>query len=154
MPKKSPLMPISEIAKRCGVATSTLRFYEQRGLIRSYRTAGNQRRFHPSMIRRISVIKVAQSLGLTLEDISGALKSLPDERTPNKSDWEKLSSRWGKMLDERINNLQRLRGNLSNCIGCGCLSMKNCKLVNPDDQIASHGAGPRFLLEDDGSQAN
>lgn len=149
MPKESPFITISETAKRCGVATSTLRFYEQRGLIRSYRTAGNQRRFHPSMIRRISVIRVAQNLGLTLDEISEALKSLPDERTPNKKDWEKLSSQWGIMLDERIKSLQNLRNNLSGCIGCGCLSMKSCKLVNPDDQIASHGAGPRFLLDED-----
>lgn len=148
MPHKDKFLTISEVAERAGVAPSALRFYETRGLIRSIRTAGNQRRFHPSMLRQISVIQVAQKLGVTLEEIARAFASLPDNRTPTKRDWDKLARRWGKHLDERIAVMQRLRKHLNGCIGCGCLSLKNCALVNPDDAVAEHGAGARYVMED------
>ncbi|USD36828.1 redox-sensitive transcriptional activator SoxR [Ferrimonas sp. SCSIO 43195] len=148
MKRKDNYLSVSEAADRAGVAASALRFYESRGLIRASRTAGNQRRFHPSVLRTISVIRVAQKLGLTLEEIGQALASLPDERPPNKRDWERLSARWKNQLDQRIENLQRLRDNLSGCIGCGCLSMRSCALFNPDDEVVARGSGPRFLLED------
>ena len=148
MQKEPKFLTIGEAAARSGIATSALRFYETRGLIQSLRTEGNQRRYHISMLRRIAVIQVAQKLGLTLEEIAAALASLPDNRTPTKRDWDRLATKWGRQLDERIENLQRLRNNLSGCIGCGCLSMRKCALFNPDDEIASHGPGPRYLIED------
>ena len=147
MAKQTRFFTIGEAAERCDISASALRFYEQRGLIQSIRTGGNQRRYHPSMLRKISVIKAAQNLGLTLEEIENALSSLPDNRTPTKRDWERLSTKWGKQLDERIQQMQRLRTNLSSCIGCGCLSMKSCSLFNANDHIASHGNGPRYLIE-------
>lgn len=147
MTKQIRYFTIGEAAERCDMAASALRFYEKRGLIQSLRTEGKQRRYHPSMLRRISVIKAAQTLGLTLEEIEAALASLPDGRTPTKRDWERLSKNWAAQLDERILQLTRLRENLSGCIGCGCLSLQLCKLVNKDDHIASHGNGPRYLIE-------
>ena len=116
------------VAKRCGVAVSTLHFYEEKGLIRSWRNAGNQRRYKADVLRRISVIKAAQKMGISLEEIKQALATLPDNRTPNARDWEKLSTRWRQQLDERIAYMERLRDMLTGCIGCGCLSMKNCAL--------------------------
>lgn len=147
MAKNTRYFTIGEAAERCDISTSALRFYEKRGLIQSVRTGGNQRRYHPSMLRKISVIKAAQNLGLTLEEIEKALSSLPDNRTPTKRDWERLSTKWGKQLDERILKMQRLRSNLSGCIGCGCLSLRSCTLFNAEDHIASHGNGPRYLIE-------
>ncbi|MFB3058629.1 MAG: redox-sensitive transcriptional activator SoxR, partial [Gammaproteobacteria bacterium] len=117
-------------------------------LVRSHRGPGNQRRYHRSMLRRISIIKIAQSLGLSLEEISSALETLPDERTPTRRDWEKLSLKWRNQLDARIANLEKLREQLSSCIGCGCLSLKRCALYNPGDRAAARGAGPRYLLGD------
>lgn len=139
---------IGETARRSGVATSTLRFYETRGLISSLRTAGNQRRYHRSMLRRISLVRVAQSLGMTLEEISHALAQLPDGRTPTKHDWEKLSTKWRNQLDERIARLQLMRERLTSCIGCGCLSLRSCSLYNAGDRAAARGSGPRYLLGD------
>lgn len=147
MAKQIRYFTIGEAAERCDMATSALRFYEKRGLIQSVRTQGKQRRYHPSMLRRISVIRAAQTLGLTLEEIEAALASLPDSRTPTKKDWERLSKKWAEQLDERILKLTRLRENLTGCIGCGCLSLKICTLVNKDDHIATHGNGPRYLIE-------
>lgn len=147
--KKDTLLSIGEAAKRCGVATSTLRFYEAEKLIQSSRGPGNQRRFHRSMLRRISLIKVAQTLGLSLKEISAALDTLPDKRTPTKRDWERLSRHWRDQLDQRIASLQSMREQLSGCIGCGCLSLKNCALYNPADIAAKQGVGPRFLLGDE-----
>ena len=152
MPKAPLHLTISEIAKRCGVAASALRFYETKGLIQSTRTPGNQRRYHSSVVRRVSVIQVAQNLGLTLEEISQAFRSLPNERTPTKRDWEKLSRRWRHQLDERISRMQDMRDKLTDCIGCGCLSMQNCSLYNKDDNAASKGTGPRYLLGDSPSE--
>lgn len=147
--KKATLLSIGETARRCGVATSTLRFYESEHLIQSSRGPGNQRRYHRSMLRRISLIKVAQTLGLSLKEISAALDTLPDKRTPTKRDWERLSRHWRDQLDQRIASLQSMREQLSGCIGCGCLSLKNCALYNPADIAAKQGAGPRFLLGDE-----
>jgi MerR family redox-sensitive transcriptional activator SoxR len=141
-------LTIGETARRTGVAASALRFYETRKLVGSHRGPGNQRRYHRSMLRRISIIKVAQSLGLSLEEISSALETLPDKRTPTRRDWEKLSLKWRDQLDARIANLEKLREQLSSCIGCGCLSLKRCALYNPGDRVAARGAGPRYLLGD------
>ena len=141
-------LTIGETAHRCGVATSTLRYYEERGLISGIRSVGNQRRYHRSMLRRISVIRVAQTVGLTLDEIAEALAELPDGRTPTKHDWERLSRKWRHHLDARIGQLQRMREKLTRCIGCGCLSLKSCSLYNAGDRAATRGVGPRYLLGD------
>lgn len=140
---------IGELARRTGVATSALRFYEAAGLIRSGRTEGNQRRFDRSTIRRVSVIRAAQSCGLTLDEISFALARLPTDRVPLKRDWERMSTAWQRQLDERIAGLQALREDLTSCIGCGCLSLQRCSLFNRRDAAARRGPGPRYLLGDD-----
>ena len=139
---------IGEVARRTGVAASALRFYESRGLIQSVRVSGNHRRYHRAMLRRISIIRVAQALGLSLSEIGEALAQLPNQRTPTRRDWARLSTSWGKRLDQRIADLQNLRDRLSGCIGCGCLSMKNCALYNENDTAAALGDGPRYLLGD------
>ena len=144
------LLTIGEVADRTGVAPSALRFYETKGLIHSERSDGNQRRYHRDMLRRISFIKVAQNVGLSLDDIADALGTLPDRRTPTKEDWSRLSRQWGPVLDEQIAVLQRLRDKLDGCIGCGCLSLKSCHLYNPDDIAGDLGPGPRWVLTDDG----
>ncbi|MEE9185280.1 MAG: redox-sensitive transcriptional activator SoxR [Acidimicrobiia bacterium] len=148
MAVKSDLLTIGELAARSGVATSALRFYEEKGLLSSQRTSGNQRRYERTALRRVAVIRAAQSLGISLASIRGALRTLPDERTPNRQDWEKLSRRWQSELDRRITELERLRSNLSSCIGCGCLSLRTCALFNPNDRAARKGPGPRYLLGD------
>ena len=147
MKQHRDLLTIGETAKRSGVAASALRFYEAKGLIQSHRGSGNQRRFTRSTLRRISVIKVAQTLGLTLEEISSALATLPNKDAPSKRDWERLSTHWKSLLDERIQSLERIRDQLSGCIGCGCLSLKNCALYNPEDEAGKAGSGARFLIE-------
>lgn len=139
---------IGELARRAGVATSALRYYEQQGLISSERTAGGQRRYARVMLRRVAFIRAAQAVGLSLDEVRTALARLPDERTPNKADWNKVSGTWIRRIDERIAELQRLRVNLNSCIGCGCLSLRTCRLYNPDDTAASRGAGARWLLGD------
>ncbi|MDH3378472.1 MAG: redox-sensitive transcriptional activator SoxR [Gammaproteobacteria bacterium] len=148
MTKPNEYLTIGETARRSGVATSTLRFYESRGLINSQRGSGNQRRYHRSMLRRISLVRVAQSLGLSLKEVGHAFETLPDKRTPTKKDWEKLSTKWRDRLDERIAKLQKLRENLTGCVGCGCLSLKRCALYNAGDRAAAFGSGPRYLLGD------
>ncbi|MGV2986501.1 redox-sensitive transcriptional activator SoxR [Vibrio sp. E150_011] len=145
--KKTRFFTIGEAAKRSGVAASALRFYESKGLIHSIRTDGNQRRYHAATLRTISVIRAAQQVGVSLEEIRSALSSLPDARQPNKRDWERLSKRWASTLDQKILEMQRLRNNLDTCIGCGCLSLKSCGLFNPNDEVSSHGDGARFLIE-------
>ena len=144
--RKNPFLTIGEAAKRSGVATSTLRFYESRGLIQSIRVSGNHRRYHRATLRRISIIRVAQNLGMSLKEISAALGSLPNQRTPTRADWVKLSRVWGKQLDQRIAALEDLRDKLGGCIGCGCLSMQRCGLYNAGDEASSLGAGPQYLL--------
>jgi MerR family redox-sensitive transcriptional activator SoxR len=141
-------MPIGALAKRSGVAPSALRFYEARKLIRSTRSPGGQRVFTRDVLRRVAFIRIAQSVGLTLEEIRAALMSLPDQRTPTKTDWERLSGAWRPILDRRIDSLVKLRDKLSSCIGCGCLSLKACALCNPGDAAQVQGTGPRYLLGD------
>ena len=146
MNRSTSYLSIGQVAERCGVSTATLRFYEEKGLIRAERGPGGQRRFHRAVLRRISLIRVAQTLGLSLAEIARALAILPSGRTPSRRDWQKLSHHWRKDLQERIEALERLRDQLDGCIGCGCLSMKHCSLYNPSDRAAEEGPGPRFLL--------
>ena len=136
---------VGRVAKRCGVKVSTLHFYEQKGLIRSWRNAGNQRRYKADVLRRISVIKAAQKMGISLESIRAALATLPESRTPTVQDWETLSTHWRDDLNQRIAYMERLRDSLTGCIGCGCLSMKNCPIYNEDDKLAARGSGPVLL---------
>lgn len=140
---------VGELAERAGVATSALRFYEEHGLIRSERSAAGHRRYRPDMLRRVAVIRVAQRVGLSLEEIRVALDSLPRSRTPSRRDWARLASQWEPILSERIELLTRMRDQLGECIGCGCLSLTTCGLWNPGDAAATLGAGPRYLLSDE-----
>lgn len=142
-------LTIGILSQRSGVAPSALRFYEAEGLIHSTRTSGRQRRYARETLRRVSFIRAAQQVGLTLEEIRAALATLPDGRTPTNADWTRLSRRWRPMLDARIAMLERLRDRLDGCIGCGCLSLRHCKLLNPDDVAAERGSGPRYVLDDD-----
>jgi MerR family redox-sensitive transcriptional activator SoxR len=141
-------LSIGDVVERTGVAPSALRFYERRDLIQSSRTRGGQRRYRRDVLRRIAFIRVAQRVGLSLEEIGDALALLPGGRTPHVADWERLSRIWRDRLDERIALLHALRDELSSCIGCGCLSLKACALYNPADGAARLGAGPRYLLGD------
>jgi MerR family transcriptional regulator, redox-sensitive transcriptional activator SoxR len=142
-------LSIGALSERTGVAASALRFYEAEGLIRARRSEGGQRRYASETIRRVSFIRVAQQVGLTLSEIRDALASLPDERTPTEKDWAKLSASWRPRLDAQIGMLERLRDNLDSCIGCGCLSLRACGLMNPGDEAAQRGAGPRYLIDAD-----
>ena len=139
-------LSVGQVARRSGVAISTLHFYEAKGLIKSHRTVGNQRRYGSDVLRRIAVIRVAQDVGISLARIARALASLPGERTPTRHDWERLSTDWAVELDRRIEQMQKLRDGLSDCIGCGCMSIDRCPLRNPGDRLAAEGAGPRRLL--------
>lgn len=143
------LHTIGEVAMRADIATSALRFYEQNGLVSSERTAAGHRRYHSDVLRRLGFIRTAQRVGLSLEEIRGILSSLPDERTPTAKDWDRLAKSWRPRLDEQIELLTKLRNELDECIGCGCLSLKVCKLQNPGDIAAEKGNGPRYLLEGD-----
>lgn len=136
---------VGEVAARSGVAVSALHFYEKKGLIRSLRTPGNQRRYGREVLRRIAVIKVAQRAGIPLARIRDALDALPEGRTPTVADWKRLSRRWRDDLDARIARLTGLRDSLDGCIGCGCLSLKACPLRNPGDVLGEEGPGPRLL---------
>jgi MerR family transcriptional regulator, redox-sensitive transcriptional activator SoxR len=140
-------LTVGELAARSGVATSALRFYEREGLIRSRRTSGNQRRYSRDTLRRVAFIRTSQRLGIPLATIGEVLGLLPDDRTPTREDWTRISERWRSDLDERIRTLERLRDNLTDCIGCGCLSLDRCVLSNPYDRLSSHGPGPRRLIE-------
>lgn len=141
-------LTIGAVSERTGVSVSALRFYEAEKLITASRTSGGQRRYHRDTLRRVSFVRVAQMVGLRLDEIREALASLPDNRTPNEKDWARLSTSWGPRLDDKIAMLERLRDRLSACIGCGCLSLKVCALVNPDDVAARLGSGPRYVLGD------
>lgn len=141
-------LSIGEVAERTGLATSALRFYERQGLIGAERTAGHQRRFRRDVLRRVSFIRSAQRVGLSLEEIRSALASLPSGRAPTKAEWSRLSRSWRSRIEERLALLEGLRDQLDSCIGCGCLSLKACALYNSDDQAAGFGAGPRYLLGD------
>jgi MerR family redox-sensitive transcriptional activator SoxR len=138
-------LTVGELAKRSGVAVSALHYYEAQGLIRSSRSRGNQRRYRREVLRRVSVIKVAQRVGVPLASIREALKTLPQDRAPTAAEWRRLSSKWKAELDERITKLTQLRDQLDECIGCGCLSMRNCWLRNPWDRLSEQGPGPRLL---------
>ena len=145
---RNDLIPIGVLAQRTGLAVSAIRFYEAKGLLTSLRTAGNQRRFLRSDIRRLSFILIAQRLGLGLAEIEQALASLPQGRTPTLRDWQRISRSLRGELDARIKLLTRTRAKLDECIGCGCLSLQRCQLYNKDDRASASGAGPRFVLED------
>ncbi|MEP7043565.1 MAG: redox-sensitive transcriptional activator SoxR [Dokdonella sp.] len=136
-------LSVGQVAARSGVAVSTLHFYEARGLIASRRNGGNQRRYARDVLRRIAVIRVAQRVGMPLQEIGQALARLPDARTPTRADWSRLSAAWRRALDARIEQLVSLRDQLDDCIGCGCLSLQRCKLGNPADALAVQGEGPR-----------
>jgi MerR family redox-sensitive transcriptional activator SoxR len=144
---KNDLLPIGDLARRTGIAVSAIRFYEDKGLIQSLRTSGNQRRFLRSDIRRLSFILIAQKLGLGLTEIEAELSQLPQGRTPTLSDWQKLSRSMRSQLDARIQLLTRTRTKLDECIGCGCLSLQRCQLYNRDDRASAAGTGPRFVLD-------
>ncbi len=146
--RSTPYLTIGELANRSGVETSALRYYESEGLISPGRSEGNQRRYARETLRRVAFIRAARVIGLSLREISAALASLPEGRTPNGDDWERLSGTWRHALDERISELERLRDNLNGCIGCGCLSLETCRLFNTDDVLATRGPGARRLLED------
>lgn len=142
-------MTIGALSERTGVAHSALRFYESEGLIHATRSEGGQRRYPRDVLRRVSFIRIAQQVGLSLDEIRAALSSLPENRTPNKKDWERLSTTWRPRLDHQIAMLERLRDRLTGCIGCGCLSLRLCQLANPDDDAAQRGPGPRYILDDE-----
>jgi MerR family redox-sensitive transcriptional activator SoxR len=135
----------AQLAERSGVAVSALHFYERQGLIRSRRTPGNQRRYAREMLRRVAFIRVSQRVGIPLAQIRAALDTLPEGRTPSRDDWARLSAHWRTDLDQRIEQLARLRDDLSGCIGCGCLSLDRCVLFNPDDMLGQQGPGPHLL---------
>ena len=141
-------LSIGDVARRTGLTTSALRFYEDKALIASARTPGNQRCYTRDVIRRVSFIRAAQRVGLSLEEIRAVLDDLPAGHAPTREDWHELARRWKPWLDERIAALERLRDRLSSCIGCGCLSLDRCALYNPDDAAGSLGSGPRYLLGD------
>ena len=144
----SGTLAISEVSRRSGVAASALRFYEDRGLIRSVRVDSGHRRYSRAVLRRIAFIVFAQRVGLTLDEIRAELAKLPENRVPERSDWAELSGTWTKRIDERIAELERLRAGLARCIGCGCLSLSDCQLANPSDRAAGAGAGPRYWIGD------
>lgn len=136
-----------QLAERSGVTVSALHFYERRGLIHSSRTSGNQRRYTRDVLRVVSLIRIAQRVGIPLAEIAAVLRRLPDGRVPTRRDWERLSRQWRADLDGRIRELQALRDEFSDCIGCGCLSIDRCRLVNPWDELGVQGPGPRRLFD-------
>ena len=140
-------LTVGQLAERSGVAVSALHFYERQELISSRRTSGNQRRYRRDVLRRVALIRIAQRVGIPLADVRAALAELPEGRTPNRADWERLSQRWHDELDERIKRLQQLRDEFTDCIGCGCLSLDRCRMANPFDRLSGHGSGPRRLIE-------
>jgi MerR family redox-sensitive transcriptional activator SoxR len=147
-PDVSELLPIGEVARRSGVAASALRFYEERGLIASERAGSGHRRYRRPVLRRVAFIVFAQRIGLSLEEIRAELAKLPGDRAPTRRDWSRLSSTWTARIDERIAELERLKAGLTECIGCGCLSLDRCELANPGDRAGAHGPGPRYWLGD------
>ncbi|MDX8526818.1 redox-sensitive transcriptional activator SoxR [Mesorhizobium sp. MSK_1335] len=139
-------LTVGQVAIRSGVAVSALHFYEARGLIRSHRTSGNQRRYSRDVLRRVAIIRVAQEVGISLAGIAQALQSLPEGRTPTREDWHLLSTAWRDELDHKIAQLKKLRDGLTDCIGCGCMSIDKCPLRNKEDRLAREGTGARRLL--------
>ena len=139
------LLPMGEISRRSGFASSAIRYYEAEGLIEAHRSGGGQRRFERNVLRRLAFIRAASNVGLTIEEIRDELGRLPGNRNPTKADWQRISRHWARRLDEQIAALQRLKGGLDSCIGCGCLSLRSCAFSNPDDIYAGRGAGARLL---------
>jgi MerR family redox-sensitive transcriptional activator SoxR len=137
---------VGQVSERTGLPVSTLHFYERQGLVKAARTRGNQRRYSRAAVRRLSIIRFAQELGIPLKEIAEALSALPDDRIATREDWEAISAQWSKLLDERLARLQRLRDNLGTCIGCGCLSLDRCVIYNRNDMRAAEGPGPRTLV--------
>ena len=150
---ESDLLTVGEIASRCGIAPSAVRYYDAEGLIASIRSDGGQRRFRRETIRRVAFIGAARRVGRSLAEIREALDELPQSRTPSQDDWAAIASAWRHRLDERIDELVALRDQLDSCIGCGCLSLDRCGIYNPDDRAARLGAGPRYLLGDTADRA-
>jgi MerR family redox-sensitive transcriptional activator SoxR len=142
----SDLLTITEVARRSGVASSALRFYESRGLIASERAGSGHRRYPRAVLRRVAFIVFAQKIGLSLDEIGAELAKLPRNRVPERADWAKLSGGWTRRVDERIAELERLKAGLTQCIGCGCLSLQQCRLANPGDTAGRAGPGPRFWI--------
>ena len=141
------LLTVGEVARRSGYAPSALRYYEREGLIQAVRSAGNQRRYERHVLRRLAFVRAARVVGLGLEEIRDVLGTLPESRTPNRADWTRISRVWRGRLDEQIEALEALRDGLDSCIGCGCLSLRRCRMSNPDDWIAARGPGARLLPE-------
>ena len=148
------LFTIGDVARRSGVATSALRYYESEGLITSARTRGNQRRYHREVLRRIAYVGAAKRVGLTIDEIRASLSDLPTTRAPTSTDWERLSSSWRQRIDDEIAHLERIRDKLTNCIGCGCLSLDVCELYNAGDAAEALGEGPRYLMGDQPTDVN
>lgn len=140
------LLTITELAARSGVTTSALRYYESLGLLSAVRSAGNQRRYARSALRRVAVVKAARAMGVPLAEIGVALQALPEAREPTAADWQRMSRRWHQQLGQRIAVLEKLRADLASCIGCGCLSLQRCRLFNPEDRAGAGGNGPRYLM--------
>lgn len=147
VPWNSRYLSVGQLAERSGAAVSALHFYERKGLIRAHRTSGNQRRYPRDVLRRVALIRIGQRVGIPLAEIKEAFDDLPDGRTPNRRDWQRLSAHWQAKLDERIKRLEQLRDDFTGCIGCGCLSLSRCLLSNPQDRLGEHGPGPRILEE-------
>jgi len=141
--KTTDVLTIGEVAHRSGLAPSALRYYETLGLIRSSRTVGGQRRYARSVLRRLAVVRSAQNVGLSLDQIIDALSGLDPDAAPTKRQWARISASWRPLLDQRIRDLEAVRDNLDSCIGCGCLSMRQCALFNPQDELGAAGSGPR-----------
>lgn len=148
MKSEHAILSVGYVAKRTGVNVSALHFYERKGLIRSWRNQGNQRLYKRDVLRRISVIKAAQKIGVSLDNIKQTFSAMPHDRTPNRDDWAQLSTSWRAQLDRKISYMERVRDSLEGCIGCGCLSMSNCPIYNPDDALAAKGPGPVILDRD------
>lgn len=143
------LMSIGELASRAGVAPSALRYYESLGLLSSTRTAGDRRRYQRSALRRVAVVRAAQRVGLSLEEIRAAFDTVPATEAPTRVQWARMAARWRPMIDQRIADLEKVRDELDGCIGCGCLSLQRCRLYNPDDVRGDEGSGARLLFPDD-----
>jgi MerR family transcriptional regulator, redox-sensitive transcriptional activator SoxR len=148
------IFAIGDVAGRAGLSVAAVRYYESRGLISSVRSAGNQRRYPRSVLRRLAFVAAAQRVGLSLEEVAAALATLPEGRTPTRSDWTRLSAGWRRRVDERIEELHRLRDDLHGCIGCGCLSLRRCALYNPGDEARREGAGARWVRDARGAAAD
>ncbi|ALJ20874.1 redox-sensitive transcriptional activator SoxR [Microbacterium sp. No. 7] len=146
-PAPTDLLTVGEVSRRTGVAVSALHFYERQGLIASTRTTGGQRRYARHVIRRVSVIQVAKRMGISLAEVAEVFADLPQDRMPGKTDWRRISERWRGRLEARRKEIERMEHELVECIGCGCVSLRSCRVLNPDDELGSAGAGPRLLPE-------